>query len=50
MSEDLNPQQHHYAILEPHKWIHLKHGTLNTVTKIFQLPQTEGFRQLLFVS
>jgi hypothetical protein len=45
MPEDLNLQQHHYAILEPHKWVNLKHETLNTVTRIFQLLQTEGFHQ-----
>jgi hypothetical protein len=34
---ELNSQQHSYAVLKPHKWVHLKYETLNTVTRLFQL-------------
>jgi len=37
MSEELNPQQHCDVLLKPHKWAHLKHETLNTITRIFHL-------------
>jgi hypothetical protein len=37
MSEELNSQQHSYAVLEPHKWVHLKYETLSTITRLFQL-------------
>jgi len=37
MPEELNPQQHCYALPKPHKRVQLKHETLNTITRIFQL-------------